>query len=84
MVNFGIASTAKDSLLGIKEALFVASEQVLDTSGRASIQHAATKVTNSASFIPSGRLPCLWQTRIQLMCRMAAYQSDKNQQRRCR
>ena len=32
--------------------IFVAWEQVLDTSDRASIQHAATKVTNMDYYIP--------------------------------
>ena len=55
-IDSDVTSTAKDSLLGIKYAIFVTSEQVLDTSIRASIQHAATKVANIAYFIPRKRL----------------------------
>ena len=40
-----------------KASIFVASEQVLDTSDRASIQHAATKVTNMDAFLLWGASP---------------------------
>ena len=46
----------------MKESIFVPSEQVLDTSGKASIQHAATKVTNIDSFIFRWRLLYLQQS----------------------
>ena len=37
----------------MKYSIFVASEQVLDVSAKANIQHAATKVTNML-YLPSG------------------------------
>ncbi|EEG35134.1 hypothetical protein EUBHAL_03013, partial [Anaerobutyricum hallii DSM 3353] len=40
----------KHSPQEIKQSIFVAWKQVLDTSDRASIQHAATKVTNMDCF----------------------------------
>ena len=53
-IDSDVTSTAKDSPQGIKYTIFVTSEQVLDTSVKASIQHAATKVTNIVYF---GMLP---------------------------
>ena len=49
-IDSDVTSTAKDSPQGIKYTIFVTSEQVLDTSVKASIQHAATKVTNIVYF----------------------------------
>ena len=52
-IDSDVTSTAKDSPQGIKYTIFVTSEQVLDTSVKASIQHAATKVTNIGNKLSS-------------------------------
>ena len=58
-IDSDVTSTAKDSPQGIKYTIFVTSEQVLDTSVKASIQHAATKVTNIGNKLSSKASPLL-------------------------
>ena len=49
--NSHFTSVATDRNIETQSSIFVVSEQVLDTSGKANIQHAATKITNMDDWV---------------------------------